>query len=468
MCSVGAFQARFKRFLRSDGGFTLVELLVTMAILLTVFAAITGAFASGLNAETGTERRTQAQLDGRQALTRMREDLNCAYAVQAVGPRDPASDSGFYLYLTEQYNACQSVDSSTSSGGSKVFLSWCTIPVAGKPGVYSLYRENLLGSGTPTSTCGASGGTLEASDLVAPAAGWPTNSAAATPSTWNGNIWPSSLITCSPSQTNYLPTVGVDMSINPTYPVPAPTAAYELKDQLTLRNATRCGTAGTGGATGTTFAVSAPTPASPTAGSSFTVTLTAQLLGGGTDTTYSGTRTITFSGASNSPFGNTPVYPANVTFTNGVGTATITLYNAASTNLSATDGTKTGSSTFTVGAGAAAKLVWSGASVSKGTLSAGCTTSCTWTAGGKKGTFTAAVSAYDAYGNPISNFGSGHTVTFSAGTNTWSSGTLTFPAVGTATTASNSWQAPNNTTWSTTLTASSPGLSSATVTGSGS
>ena len=144
----------------------------------------------------------------------MREDLNCAYAVQAVGPRTPPPDSGFYLYLTEQYNTCQTVDSSASSGGSKVFLSWCTIPVAGQPGVYSLYRENLLGSGTPTSTCDSSG-TLEATDLVAPSAGWPTNTAAATPSTWNGNIWPTSLITCTSSQTNYLPTVGVDMAVNP-------------------------------------------------------------------------------------------------------------------------------------------------------------------------------------------------------------------------------------------------------------
>ena len=150
----------------------------------------------------------------------MRQDLNCAYAIQAVGPRSTSSDAGFYLYLTEQYNTCQTVDSSSTSGGSKVFLSWCTIPVAGSPGVYSLYRENLLGSGSPTSTCDSSG-TLEASDLVAPPAGWPTNARSATPSTWNGNIWPTSLITCPSAQTNYLPTVGVDMAVNPDPGEPA-------------------------------------------------------------------------------------------------------------------------------------------------------------------------------------------------------------------------------------------------------
>ena len=56
----------------------------------------------------------------------------------------------------------------------------------------------------------------------------------------------------------------------------------------------------------------------------------------------------------------------------------------------------------------------------------------------------------------------------SAGTNSWSSATLTFPSSGTATTSSNSWQAPNNTTWTSNLTASSSGLSSVTVAGSGS
>ena len=452
---------RVDRLIRSEGGYSLVELIVTMAILLIVMTAVTDSLTSGARSEANVAQRIQAQSDARQALALMRQDVNCAYHVQAVGPRDPSSDSGFYLYLSEEYNTCQAVDSSGTSGGSKVFLAWCTIPLAGSPGVYALYRDNLLGSTSPTSTCDSSG-TLEASDIVAPlAGGWPSNAASATPSTWNGNIWPDSLITCTPAQTGYLPTVGVDLAINPALSS-SPNGTYELKDQLTLRNGTRCSSQPD------TFAVSAPTPASPAAGAGFTVNLVAQLPGGGTDTSYSGTKTIVFSGPTNSPLGTAPTYPANVTFINGTGIATITLYNAASTTLIATEGTNVGSTTFTVTPGTPAALTWTGPpSVDKGTLSAGCVTSCTWTSGGKKGTLTATVTADDSYGNVVSNLGSGHTVTFSATTNTWSSGSLGLPAAGEATTSSNSWQAPNNTTWSSTLTASSPGLTSITITGSG-
>ncbi len=83
-----------------------------------------------------------------------------------------------------------------------------------------------------------------------------------------------------------------------------------------------------------------------TAGTSFAVTITAKLPSGPTDTSYSGAKSVVFSGPANSPNGTAPTYPATVTFTNGAGTATITLFNAApSTTLTATAGAITGTST---------------------------------------------------------------------------------------------------------------------------
>src|SRR5206468_7588941 len=89
------------------------------------------------------------------------------------------------------------------------------------------------------------------------------------------------------------------------------------------------------------------------------VTITA-VFNGATDTSYTGSKTITFSGPGTAPDGTSaPTYPASVTFTNGVGTASITLYKAETTTLTATQGTITGASpSFTVTAGSAAKLAW--------------------------------------------------------------------------------------------------------------
>ena len=155
-----------------------------------------------------------------------------------------------------------------------------------------------------------------------------------------------------------------------------------------------------------------------------------------------------------------------MTFTNGVGTATITLYNAASTTLGATDGTKTGSSTFTVAAGSPADLIWS-VSSHTGTLSSPCTTSCTWTGAGNGGTFKAALSVTDGYGNAESNLGASKTVTLThTNTGSWSPTSLTLPAAGAATTTGTATYTGPNGNWSTTLTASASGLSSATAAGS--
>jgi hypothetical protein len=88
------------------------------------------------------------------------------------------------------------------------------------------------------------------------------------------------------------------------------------------------------------------TPTPQNAGTPFNVTLTAVFDDGTTvDTTYSGSRGITFSGPSGSP-----VYPASVTFNSGVGIASIVLNKAEDTTLTATDSLLTGiaSSTFSV------------------------------------------------------------------------------------------------------------------------
>ena len=106
---------------------------------------------------------------------------------------------------------------------------------------------------------------------------------------------------------------------------------------------------------GQTLAFNATTPGPPnflvqlvvsgnkTAGTAFQAQLTATTNGTTTDTSYTGSHTITFSGPHSSPGGNAPSYPATVTFVNGVSqpNPSITLFDAETVALKATDGTIT-------------------------------------------------------------------------------------------------------------------------------
>jgi hypothetical protein len=103
-----------------------------------------------------------------------------------------------------------------------------------------------------------------------------------------------------------------------------------------------------------------------TAGSPITVqSVTAKILGV-TDSTYNGTKTITWSGLATSPSGQAAAYPtSSVTFVNGVASpsAAFTAYAAGSNTLVGTDAAAssvTGSVSFTVTYGTATQIVLSG------------------------------------------------------------------------------------------------------------
>jgi hypothetical protein len=135
-----------------------------------------------------------------------------------------------------------------------------------------------------------------------------------------------------------------------------------------------------------------PTSGTRSAGTAFNVVLTATTNGVTTDPSYVGAHTVTFSGPHASPSGATPSYPATVTFSSGVGVASVTLAAAETTALNVTDGTRTGSATVTVAPAASAKLAFSSStpSCASGSVTVG--------AGGS---FTSKVTVYDRYGNPV-------------------------------------------------------------------
>jgi prepilin-type N-terminal cleavage/methylation domain-containing protein len=70
---------------RSEGGYTLIELTMVLAILGVVVGALTTLFVRAMNAEVDANRRFRSQQDARVAVDKMRRELHCASAISPAG-----------------------------------------------------------------------------------------------------------------------------------------------------------------------------------------------------------------------------------------------------------------------------------------------------------------------------------------------------------------------------------------------
>jgi hypothetical protein len=188
-----------------------------------------------------------------------------------------------------------------------------------------------------------------------------------------------------------------------------------------------------GPASAASYTVSAP--ASATAGSVITASITAKDTFGNTATGYTGSKTVDFSGPHSAPSGTSPSYPGSVTFTSGAGSANVTLYDAEAAAITATDHASpsiTGTSgSIVVSSGSGASLSLSAAST---TPTAGATDNLTITAkdtwlntatgytGDKSLTFGGASNAPNGTHPTVANktgsainFGTVTTITFASG-----------------------------------------------------
>ncbi|MBV8195037.1 MAG: hypothetical protein JOY80_05860 [Candidatus Dormibacteraeota bacterium] len=166
------------------------------------------------------------------------------------------------------------------------------------------------------------------------------------------------------------------------------------------------------------------TPATATAGVSFSATVTAQDPYGNTTPAYAGTVCLNFSGLDTAPDGtDTPQYPAqgscaagqsSVTFTNGTVTVGVVPVDEEMVPLSVTDGTISGtSSTVVISGGTTASL----------SLTVNGSTTSTEVAAGTQ--VSASVIAYDQYDNVANADASTLTPNNSDGAATYNPSTLT-------------------------------------------
>jgi type II secretory pathway pseudopilin PulG len=219
--------------LRDEGGYTLIELVTVVTLLVLVLGTVVVSFTVGIHQQVDQSRREGAYATARLALQRMRLDIHCA-----SGGEDSVeanSYGGFTLTLTESGDSAGSgwCPAVIPAGSGSAGVQWCTIPAGDAEGHFKLYR--FLGL-DPTDCDGGPGSTFEADFISRPPGGWPQNGlVAAVPASWAGNIWPTPP-TCA---RNWLPSVGLDLNVA-IDPVRHPEHHYELRDVISLRNASRC------------------------------------------------------------------------------------------------------------------------------------------------------------------------------------------------------------------------------------
>jgi prepilin-type N-terminal cleavage/methylation domain-containing protein len=111
--------------IREEAGYSLVELIIVMAILTVVLGAIVALFTAGINADADQNRRFQAQQDVRLAMDKLRRELHSGCTVS-----DPAT------YNTPVSSVTIYVPADTCASGSHS-VTWCT---TGSGTNFTLYR----------------------------------------------------------------------------------------------------------------------------------------------------------------------------------------------------------------------------------------------------------------------------------------------------------------------------------------
>lgn len=117
--------SRLRRRLRSQAGYSIVELLGVMSILVVVLTAVTTLFVQGSRAEIDLNKRFQAQQEARVAVDRMRREIHCASSITLT------SASSITVSIPA---ACP------ASGGSATTVTWDT---SGSASRYKLRRNGV-------------------------------------------------------------------------------------------------------------------------------------------------------------------------------------------------------------------------------------------------------------------------------------------------------------------------------------
>jgi len=186
-----------------QAGYTLMETLVVMSILVIVIGAIADGFTSASKAETDQVSRADDQEAARQALDRLRKDIHCASAA-SVGSN---AQGGYTLNLTVGPNQCIAVTAGPQAGvGLSDGVQWCTVQI--DTNRYVLYR-------TIVHACDATDAVFQVDHIT------------------QANVWQ---MACG-ANLSHLQAVVIDLPVNRDFAT-RPGRTYELTDRISLRNDT--------------------------------------------------------------------------------------------------------------------------------------------------------------------------------------------------------------------------------------
>lgn len=122
------------RRLEGEGGYTLAEMVVVIAILGVVVGGIVMLFARGINADADQQRRFHAQQDARLALDKMRREIHAACTVSNPTTYNTA-ESSVTLYF-----------SSDGCIAGTHTVTWCTSGSGSRYGLYRIVSTSCAGA----------------------------------------------------------------------------------------------------------------------------------------------------------------------------------------------------------------------------------------------------------------------------------------------------------------------------------
>jgi prepilin-type N-terminal cleavage/methylation domain-containing protein len=204
--------------IREEAGYSLVELIIVMAILTVVLGAIVALFTAGINADADQNRRFQAQQDVRLAMDKLRRELHSGCTVSA-----PAT------YNTPVNSVTIYVPADTCASGSHS-VTWCT---TGSGTNFTLYRI------VATSCTGATQYFAEHLTGGNIFVYLPPNSHLVSSTSLGQGTSVAQIVTADGSST--LPRIHVDLTSNLSS---KSNDAYRLVDDIGLRNGPRACSAG--------------------------------------------------------------------------------------------------------------------------------------------------------------------------------------------------------------------------------